>query len=170
MTYRVLVLCHGNINRSALAHVVLVQELEKLGSEDIEVSSAGFVNPGRRAAKKMRDAAEVREYSLEEHRSTLVTEGMVVEADLVIIMDNGNLTRLDELMKDSGEGLAEKIGWLGSYAKPPVEKIVDPAYMKRDSVEFNDVANLIVRATRNLAKELIGQQDDQRDNLLGGAP
>ena len=88
----VLVLCHGNINRSPACAAAL----KKWFSDRLSIESAGFVNPGRPAAKKMRDAMRLRGYNLDEHRSQLVTLDMVRKAKWVILMDGGNRRRFRE--------------------------------------------------------------------------
>ena len=40
-TYRVAVVCLGNICRSPMAHVVLEDRLQQAGIDDVEVASAG---------------------------------------------------------------------------------------------------------------------------------
>ena len=149
---RVLILCHGNINRSALAEAVV----RHFAGIMLNVTSAGFTSPGRRAAKKMRDAASARGYSLEGHRSQLVTRDMVLDADVVIYMDGGNLRRLRRLM-DVPKG-GDVPAWcypLGPWAEPSVDRIPDPAFMRRGSPEFEETVELIEEASRNLANELI---------------
>lgn len=146
---KILVLCHGNINRSALAEAVL----RKHGPADATFVSAGFVNPDRRAAKKMRDAAESRGYSLENHRSQLVDRDMLLNADLVIYMDGGNYRRLKTMF--NGELITVRVACLGQWAKPMVHRIPDPAFMAKGSEEFSNTVDLIVGAARNLAQELI---------------
>lgn len=143
---KVLVLCHGNINRSPLCEAVLL-------SHGLRVSSAGFVNPGRRASKKMRTAAEELGLSLEHHRSQLLTRELHEWADLIVYMDGGNLRRL--------EAFEQSLPWardrvcLGEYAPSPIARIPDPAFIKRDTPEFAAVVQLIHSCSETLAKKLI---------------
>lgn len=151
-TERVLVLCHGNINRSALAHVVMEDWCDGL----MQIKSAGFVNPGKRAAKKMRDAAMARGYNLEEHRSTLISKELIDWADLVFYMDGGNLKRLTNFLC-SWEDIACNAIPLGMYASPEVTRIPDPAFMKRGSVEFEDTVDLIENSAVGFSRFMIGE-------------
>ena len=142
---RILVLCHGNINRSAACEAVL-RDLHPTW----EIESAGFVNPGNRAAKKMRDAMGNRGYDLSGHRSQLVTQSLVEWAQSIIIMDNPNERRFRELFPWPYQ--TKKLIRLGSVRK--LNRIPDPGYMKRDSDEFNAVVDLIIKCSREIGGAL----------------
>lgn len=149
----ILVLCHGNVNRSALCAALLKKEV----SGKHTVKSAGFLEGGRRAAAKMRDAAKEFDVDLEEHRSTTVTKSLVKWADLIIDMDAGNRKRFVELFSnpkspDYVKGAINKVQGLGHYINLP--RIADPNYMKRGSSEFYFVVRQIHAATQNLAKTI----------------
>lgn len=144
---KVLVLCHGNINRSPLC----AQILKSSGEGKFEIKSAGFVNPGRKASKKMRDAAAELGYNLEYHRSQLITKELVEWADLVILMDGGNQKRYSDFC-NCGESM-KKVRALGLYASPPVTRIPDPAFIARGTPEFHDVVQLIYKATLNFIEK-----------------
>lgn len=92
----------------------------------------------------MREAAAEAGYSLELHRSQLVTPGMLQWADLVLYMDGGNLKRLQHVRGFS----ADKCKALGSYLTEPVERISDPNYMARGSTEFNAVVCQLLEACK----------------------
>lgn len=146
----ILVLCHGNINRSPLVHALLRKYLHH--KPGISVQSAGFVNPGRRASKKMRDYADNVGVNLEHHRSQLCTAKLVEWADKIIYMDGGNLGRLVELVDAAGlQPLSEtnKLVSLGAFASPPRNRIPDPAFIKRDTQEFADVVALMDQCVQN---------------------
>lgn len=145
---QILVLCHGNINRSAAAEAFLKKCLVGWS-----VTSAGFVNPGRRASAKMREA--VRKVSngkthLDAHRSQLVTPQMCREADVILFMDGGNLRRLRGLV-DGEEFAVQKAVPLGKWASPPVERIADPAFMAKASPEFKATVEQIYDACKRFA-------------------
>lgn len=81
---RVLVVCHGNVCRSPFAAAVLSRSLHGSG---ILVDSAGFVGPGRPAPLHAQVAGLELGVKLVGHRSQLITETMLREAKLVIVMD-----------------------------------------------------------------------------------
>lgn len=140
----ILVVCHGSINRSPLSAAVLRKHLPVKG---FSVKVAGFVNPGRRATAKMREQALRLGYSLEEHRSQLVTPQLLSWADKIVYMDGGNLKRLR-----SFSGFVEEKGvCLGEYCNPPVMRIRDPNFMRRGSEELIAVVDQLFGASRALA-------------------
>lgn len=109
--------------------------------------SAGFINPGRRASRKMRLAAAERGLDLDDHRSQLVSTMLLDWADFVVFMDKRNQEHLGQYQ---GTGIP-----LGSKASPPVATIRDPVYMKASSPEFSAVVDQIIGASRILHAELI---------------
>lgn len=148
---KTLILCHGNINRSPMCAAVMRCYAGSL----LDIRSAGFVNPGRRAAKKMRDLAEERGYDLSEHRSQLATRELMLKHDVIIYMDGGNYRRLKDLL--NGSLTDKQVYCLGAFANPPVERIPDPAFMSRGSSELLATVDLIEEASRRAALFLIGQ-------------
>lgn len=145
----ILVLCHGNINRSPLCAAVLANG----SAPHLEVRQAGFVNPGRRAARKMRDAAGANGYDLDEHRSQVVTDELLLWADRVVYMDGGNRRRLDEALMNipKAMGLICLAEWSELYEK----RIPDPAFMRQDSREFGEVVTGIISASLRLREAMI---------------
>lgn len=136
-----LVVCHGNICRSPLAGVILSTEL---GNESVR--SRGFVNPNRRAAKKIREYAERVGYDLSGHRSRIIGEEDVDWADKILYMDAGNLRRFGEKFGDSLKTVC-----LASYVHE--EKIPDPNYLPRgDRLEC--ILDTIREACENLLREI----------------
>lgn len=137
-----LVICHGNINRSPACAAVL----QRMGHD---VNSAGFVNPGKLAAGKMRRAMKARGYDLEYHRSKLITQKQVDWADKVVLMDSGNARRFAAAFPDD----VGKVTRLGDHANPPVVRIPDPNYMAEASEKFLPVVTLIMDASLRLGRE-----------------
>ncbi len=91
---RVLVLCHGNINRSPFVAALIARECPAW-----DVTSAGLkTRDGRRASRKAREAAAERGLDLSEHRSRQVTLRALQDAHAVLYMDGGNWVRLQELI------------------------------------------------------------------------
>jgi protein-tyrosine-phosphatase len=80
----VLVLCQGNICRSPYAAAVLSSLVAAHGTR---VHSAGFIGPGRPVPDHALRLAGDRGIDLAQHRSRLVTEGLIESAQLVVVMD-----------------------------------------------------------------------------------
>jgi protein-tyrosine-phosphatase len=91
---RLLFLCHGNICRSPYAaHAVRALLPEGL-RERVSVESAGFVGPDRPPPAEALKAALARGVDLGAHRSKLVTREQIERADLVVVMDGSQPSRL----------------------------------------------------------------------------
>ncbi|MCW2788153.1 MAG: protein-tyrosine-phosphatase [Aeromicrobium sp.] len=100
MTYRVALVCLGNICRSPIAHVVLEDRLAKAGLDDrVEVVSSGTggwhegepMDP--RAAAVLRDAG----YDPSRHRARTFSIDWYAENDLLLAMDHSNRTDMTAL-------------------------------------------------------------------------
>ena len=137
MSYKILVLCYGNINRSPACEAVL----RLIG---MDVTSAGFreKNNGMRASKKTRDAMTVRGYDLEHHRAREAVRKDFETADTILCMGQGNFKRLPRNVK-----LGTKVQMLGEYCDPPLKNIPDPAWLKKGSPAFERVIDLIVEGS-----------------------
>lgn len=142
----ILIVCHGNVNRSAAAHIILAHY-------SLDVDSAGFVNPGRPMAKKMRLALTKRGYDqdqIEAHRSKLANKTLIAKANLTFFMDMGNMRRLLKLAPEH----QSKFRCLAHYLNPPGLRIPDPGFMAKDSKEFRQTVELIVQASIGLVEQL----------------
>ncbi len=149
---RVLVLCHGNINRSPLVEAILRRH-------GIKAKSAGFRNPKRRAAKKMREAAkQLFNIDLEQHRSQLITPGLWLWATVILYMDGPNKQKL-MVFKAQNPGLPPRTELNLAVWSPAENKsrIPDPNYTPRGP-EFNKLVDLIgSTANRFVHKVQIGE-------------
>lgn len=143
----VLVVCKGNICRSPLAGAVLVK---LIGQE--RVRDRGLdCKQGLLAAKKVRDYAAEQEIDLSQHRSLATTQADVDWADLILFMDNANLTRLLAFNPVAG-----KLKCLGDYVG--ATKIADPAWIKRGPELARLLGQIIVAAER-VGKSLAAQKE-----------
>ena len=106
MTYRVLVVCTGNICRSPMGEVVLRDRLAEHGIDDVEVTSAGVSpeetgNPIDRRAR-----AVLTEFGHElpaDHRAHRATADELRDADLILAMTTGHAHTLRSMLNELGE-------------------------------------------------------------------
>jgi protein-tyrosine-phosphatase len=91
----VLFLCLGNVCRSPYAEVSC-----RRMSPHLEVSSAGFIGPGRSAPEEAQKVARERGLDLSGHTSRLVTAEAAGRHDLIIVMEPG---QRGELRRKVGE-------------------------------------------------------------------
>jgi len=137
---KILVLCHGNYMRSPACEAVLL-------AEGLEVESAGFHPRAGRAAKKMRLAMAARGYTLEQHKPRMVTEEMVNDARLVLLMDGGNADRFNKMFLEPEQRL--KVRCLGHYIQ--LGRIQDPAFQSEP--RFSEIVDEIIRASAAVAAD-----------------
>jgi protein-tyrosine-phosphatase len=119
-TRSVLVLCHGNIIRSALAEALV----KAAAGGSIRVASAGVgAQEGRGADERACAAARELGVSLDGHRARRVTRELLSEADVVVVMDELNEAFLLSLHPEA----RPKLRFLGEWGPRRRSRvIVDP--------------------------------------------
>lgn len=114
---RILVICYGNIYRSAFLGRYLSDALQGT----VEVRSAGFHPVGGRPCPERHVAAAARlGVDLQQHRSAVLRKEDLEWADTILLMDRHNWAALEEAGADS-----RKYIWAGALCDGPVE-VVDP--------------------------------------------
>lgn len=116
---RILVVCYGNICRSPYLEAVLRRDVP-----DVEVSSAGFVGPGRGVPEHSITLSRERRLDLTAHRSRLISPSLARSADLIAVMD----ARQAEVVQTRFGVPAEAIVIVGDLDPGPIESraISDP--------------------------------------------
>lgn len=154
----VLVLCHANRWRSPLAAGIIQRECDKRALV-VTVVQAGFKEAGLPAGRPVRDAALELGFSLENHRSKVLSYQMLHDADFIVFMDGGNLRRLQKAIEFG----AKHRDWegrllaLGSYCQPARTRIEDLAFIspRTQPVDFDRVVRYIDQACRTLVDTVI---------------
>jgi len=129
LSYRVLLVCMGNICRSPTAEGVLRQYVIKnrLGDK-VEVDSAGThgYHVGEAPDSRTQKAAAARGYDLSQLRARKVAYQDLEYFDLILAMDRSNLDNLRRMAMPEHQ---EKLGLFMSYAKHfDDEEVPDPYY------------------------------------------
>jgi protein-tyrosine phosphatase len=129
MTYRVLLVCMGNICRSPTAEGVLRLLLRNNNLGDVvEVDSAGThgYHVGEAPDSRTQRAAALRGYNLSQFRARKVARQDLDYFDLVLAMDKSNL---DNLMRMASPEQQSRIKLFMSYSKNfDDEEVPDPYY------------------------------------------
>ncbi|HLO63639.1 MAG TPA: low molecular weight protein-tyrosine-phosphatase [Azonexus sp.] len=129
MTYRVLLVCMGNICRSPTAEGVLRYfiKINNLGDK-VEVDSAGThgYHVGEVPDSRTQRAASARGYNLSQLRARKVARQDLDYFDLILAMDKSNL---DNLRRMATPEQQQRIGLFMDYAKNfDDDEVPDPYY------------------------------------------
>lgn len=146
---RVLMVCMGNICRSPTAEGVLRQRLAAAGLDklvDVDSAGTGGWHAGQAPDARAQRHALLRGYDLSRQRARRVVEADFDRFDLVLAMDEENLTDLQRLQP--GQARAE----VRLFA--PVE-VPDPYHGGAQG--FENVLDLIERTSDALVVELRGR-------------
>lgn len=147
-----LVVCHGNIYRSAFAHGLLVRELRARGIHDVHLESAGtLASPPRPTPDDGVAMAGVFGISLADHRSRTISEESVASADVIIAMDYANA--VDILRRFPGA--RAKLAFAGAFLREEVRRelsIPDPN--GRGAGVLTESFSLVALAAQSIVSEL----------------
>jgi protein-tyrosine phosphatase len=156
MTYRVALVCLGNICRSPMAHVVLESRLERAGLGDrIEVVSSGTGGWHEGDAMDRRAAAVLREagYDPSRHRARTFSVDWYAENDLLLAMDHTNRADMLELAPTVAQQTQVRMfREFDPEASGGDDEVPDPWYGGSDG--FRDVLAMIERTTDELVARL----------------
>lgn len=113
---RLVFVCHGNICRSAYAHVLAKRAGARVASFGLSTSS------GKGAHPPVVAMAARRGVNLRAHRSTDISDFVAEDGDLLLAMETRHLRRLaaDPALSHLPRLL------LGTFARPPVPHLHDP--------------------------------------------
>lgn len=98
---RAVFICHGNINRSAYAAAAFTRALPAHAREQVQVSSMGFVGPGRPASDLAQQVASRRGLDLGSHRSRLLDAPELKQTDLIVVMNTRQRDDVQNLLRPS---------------------------------------------------------------------
>ncbi|MBG0830319.1 low molecular weight phosphotyrosine protein phosphatase [Planomonospora sp. ID67723] len=152
MSYRVCVVCLGNICRSPMAEVVLRRTLAEHGLDGlVTVDSAGTGGWHQGGPMDERAAATLAEHGYDgsAHRARQFLKEWYGRVDLVLAMDRENLRALRRL---APEGADVRLFRSFDPAAPEGAEVPDPYYGGPEG--FADVLEMVRAASEGLAKHL----------------
>lgn len=145
---RVLVVCYGNIYRSAFVGAWLNAQQ----GSGLQVRSAGF-HPVEARPSPARHVTMVKGLGLDlsRHLSARVGESDIDWADLIILMDRPNWIALRKMGASP-----KKLAWLGAWASDGDTELPDPDKMDDDSAAI--LLNRMAACVESLYRELVTAQ------------
>ncbi|MGV9772709.1 low molecular weight protein-tyrosine-phosphatase [Streptosporangium sp. NPDC003464] len=152
MSYRICVVCLGNICRSPMAEVVLRKTLADHGLGDVvSVDSAGTGGWHQGSPMDERAAAMLADngYDGSSHSARQFLAGWFGQVNLVLAMDAENLRALRRL---APAGSDVRLFRSFDPAAPPGAEVPDPYYGGRKG--FADVLEMVRAASEGLAEHL----------------
>ena len=158
-TYKICLVCLGNICRSPMAEVVLRQVLARSGlSESVSVESAGTGDwhVGERMFGPARAELARRGYDGSAHRARQIQPSWLSKYDLVVAMDRANLAALQRMAPDADS--AGRIRLLRTFdpALPPDDphqgEVPDPYGAPQEYYAL--ALDLVLAGARGLASQL----------------
>ncbi|ELR64986.1 Low molecular weight protein tyrosine phosphatase [Photobacterium marinum] len=149
-TYRVLVVCMGNICRSPTAEAVVRAKATDRGVA-LEIDSAGTIgyHQGEQPDQRARAAGEARGYSFSGIRARQVVANDFERFDLILAADKANL---DDLQRICPQQYQDKLGLFLDYSESGIVEIPDPYYGGVRGFEY--VLDLIEEATDCLLEKI----------------
>jgi len=157
-TYRVALVCLGNICRSPMAHVVLERRLADAGLDDrVEVTSSGTGgwHVGRPMDRRAAATLTAAGYDATRHRARQYDASWADRNDLVLAMDRDNLHNLADL-----GGVSPGVMLFRDF--DPVEPggdVPDPYY--GGDAGFEEVLTMVERTSATLVDLLAAAVDEQ---------
>lgn len=135
----ILFLCTANRFRSPLAARYFLREVMRHRDDDvIQVSSAGtWTAPGQPPVSKAVKLGKIYDLDLNDHKSTMISEEILEQADLILVMENGHKEAITHEFPDS----AERVLLLTEAVEELTVDIPDPYNSKRANAE--DIAREI---------------------------
>jgi protein-tyrosine phosphatase len=169
------VVCLGNICRSPMAHVVLVDRLERAGlGRRVEVDSAGTGDWHVGGPMDRRAAAVLaaRGYDGSAHRAQQFAADWHADHDLVLAMDEANHAELHALLDEAAGHDPGRVRMFRDFdprARDGDREVPDPYYGGEDG--FDHVMRIVERTADELVAALAEHLalDSEREDRAGSA-
>ena len=154
--YRVLFVCWGNICRSPAAEGVLNHLVARDGLEgSIATDSAGTIRSqvGWPPDSRMRETGARRGIAIE-GSARILRPSDLEDFDLILAMDDYNLSCVEELVEEHGDGRPDlpAIGLFCEYTGLETREVPDPYYGGQDG--FDLVLDLLETGCANLIQRI----------------
>ncbi len=155
-SYKVALVCMGNICRSPMAHVVLEDELASAGLDDrVEVISSGTGgwHVGRPMDRRAAATLTAHGYDASRHRAQQFHPSWYDDCDVVLAMDADNHADLTDLADDEQRGRLLMFRAFDPRSDGDLD-VPDPYYGADDG--FEHVLGIVTRTSKVLAEEIDG--------------
>ncbi|HEY9410465.1 MAG TPA: low molecular weight protein-tyrosine-phosphatase [Jiangellaceae bacterium] len=169
VTYRICVVCAGNICRSPIAEVVLRHRLDEAGLSDrvaVESAGTGGWHAGDPADPRALEVLRAHGYDGSAHRARQFDRTWFDRFELVLALDRDNLADLHRIAPD--EAAHDALQMLRAYDSAALDRgeldVPDPYY--GDESDFEHVLDLVDRAATSLVATILSEFETEH----GGEP
>jgi len=167
---RILIVCTGNICRSAMAEGILRRIVEESGRSDIAVSSAGtMAAEGYRASTGAVETALARGIDLGTHRARLLTRDLLAGSDLVLVMETSHLYEAARVTPEA-RGKIFLLSQFGRDALPDDAEPFDVADPLGGSQEIYAACYVEIEAHLRRAMPEIVRMAEEKKRSSGDSP
>jgi protein-tyrosine-phosphatase len=139
----ILFVCTANRFRSPLAATYFARQVVRNGDDDnFSISSAGtWATPGQPAMPKLIELAKNFDLNLSYHKSRIVTEEILSQADLILVMETGHKEAITHEFPET----ADRVFLLTEAVDESPVNIQDPYGPKHASSGevFREIVNLL---------------------------
>lgn len=153
--YRIAVVCLGNICRSPIAEVVLTDKLRQAGlagSVDVVSAGTGDWHIGERMDRRAAAILTASGYDPSDHRAKQFEPEWFTDYDLILVMDERNLTDVSRMSPGSTETRLRMFRDFDPRATASDRDVPDPWYGEDDG--FDTVLTMVERTAASLVTQL----------------
>ncbi len=146
---KIMFLCHGNICRSPMAEFVMKDLVRKAGCEKEFFIDSGAVSTeeiGNGIYPNTKSLLYKKGVPMEEHHAHQITKAEFDESDLVIVMDQSNISRLSRIVGEDRVNDSDKVHLLMEYASEAPSShrfgypsVADPWYTRDFERSYQDI-------------------------------
>lgn len=146
---KIMFLCHGNICRSPMAEFVMKDLVRKAGREEEFLIASGAVSTeeiGNGIYPAAKSLLYKKEIPFGEHHAHQITRSEFDGSDLIIVMDQSNISRLSRIVGHEKVHESGKVHLLMEYASAAPAKrpfdypdVADPWYTRDFERSYRDI-------------------------------
>lgn len=146
---KIMFLCHGNICRSPMAEFVMKDLVKKAGREnEFSISSGAVSNEetGNDVYPQTKALLRAKGVEVGYHSAHRITSDEFDESDLVIVMDQSNISRLSRIIGEEKVNTSDKVHLMMEYAADTRSKhrfgypdVADPWYTRDFERSYQDI-------------------------------